>query len=63
MPNIAKNMDNLLKTNEKVQRVTFQPNTAGAIRQVLPETKEVVEEMLGETEQEELENKAINKIR
>ena len=63
MPNIAKNMDNLLKTNEKVQRVTFQPNTAGAIRQVLQETKEVVEEMLGETEQEELENKAINKIR
>ena len=63
MPNIAKNMDNLLKTDEKVQRVTFQSDTAGAIRQVLQEAKEVAEETLGETEQEELENEAINKIR
>ena len=65
VPEIAKNMDNLLKSDGTVQKVTFQDQqgTAGAIRRVLEEAAVTVEESLGETEVEELEEEAVDKIR
>ena len=64
VPDIAKNMDNLLKTDSSVQRVSFEPtDTAGAIRQVLQGAEAAAQESLGETEGEELESEANNKIR
>ena len=64
VPEIAKNMDNLLKNEVNVQKVTFrEQGTAGAVRQVLQDAKEAANESLGETEVEELEEEAVDKIR
>ena len=66
VPEISKNIDNLLKhLDSKANRVTFDSNgTAGAIMDVLNETKEELAELsLGEIEAEEREQEAMNKIR
>ena len=64
MPTIAKNMDNLLKQDGSVQKVTFQESqTAGQIRRVLEDAEEAAGESMAETEREEMEDLAVNKIR
>ena len=64
VPDIAKNIDNLLKGGDvQIQKVSFEGGAAGAIRRVLNDATEDVREDLGETEAEELEQEAINKIR
>ena len=63
VPDIAKNIDNLLKNGDQmVQKVSFEGGAAGAIRRVLNEATEATREDLGETDCEELREEAISKI-